>query len=100
MKAHFDTLVEIKKIGGKNGNPDHSGVPVGRFNRGFLTQDCVDEDGMPRIGDRVELAGGKLSTSPLQTITFDEKLSTYILETNSGKYHMKIVRKNKLRQSV
>lgn len=100
MKKHtFDILVEMQKIGGVNGDSSFGFVPIGRMFRGFLEKDCIDSDGNPKIGERVDVAN-QLSTSELQSIEKTEDSSIFILNTKTGKYKMRVVRKTKLRHSI
>jgi hypothetical protein len=98
-KDTFDILVEIQKIEGTNSDSARGSVPVGRMFRGFLEKDCIDSDGNPKIGERVDVTG-KLSTSELQSIEKTEDPSILVLNTKTGKYRMKVVRKTKLRHSI
>lgn len=100
MKTNFfDVLVEMRKTGGVNGNSAFGFIPIGRTYRGFLEQSCLDSEGNLKIGERIEVRD-KLSTSNLQSMDPTQDPNLFNLTTNTGKYQMRVIRKNKLRHSI
>jgi hypothetical protein len=98
----WDVLVVLTKIGGISGESRFGGVPINKVIRGFLTQESLDLNlGLPAIGQRMETTDGTFSSSEVQSVTRDsQKENIYIVETRSGRYELRFVRKRKLKNRI